>query len=79
MKVTGDYMGKRDEMLLEVVEKEQNKRQVIKQTEAPFQKWDSIQEFQNSGNNFTLVTHTINYELPTTGKAQCFNWKSSRK
>ena len=68
MKVTGQYMGKRDEMLLEVVEKEQNKRLVTKQTEGPFQRWDSIQEFQNSGNNSTRVNHTINYELPTTGK-----------
>jgi hypothetical protein len=28
MKVKGEYMGKKDEMLLEVVEKEQNKRLV---------------------------------------------------
>jgi ligand-binding SRPBCC domain-containing protein len=70
MKVTGEYMGKRDEMLLEVVQKEQNKRLVTKQTEGPFQKWESTQEFQSSenGNTTTLVNHTINYELPTTGK-----------
>ena len=68
MKVTGQYMGKRDEMTLEVVEKEQNKRLVTKQTEGPFQRWESIQEFQSSGNGSTKVTHTINYELPTTGK-----------
>ena len=68
MKVTGEYMGKKDEMILEVVEKEQNKRLVTKQTEGPFQRWDSIQEFQSSGNNSTKVNHTINYELPTTGK-----------
>ena len=68
MKVTGQYMGKKDEMTLEVVEKEQNKRLVTKQTDGPFQRWDSIQEFQNSGNNSTKVNHTINYELPTTGK-----------
>ena len=68
MKVTGEYMGKKDEMILEVVEKEQNKRLVTKQTEGPFQRWDSIQEFQNNGNNSTRVNHTINYELPTTGK-----------
>ncbi len=40
-----------DEMLLEVIQKEQNKRLVTKQTEGPFQKWESIQEFQNNGNN----------------------------
>ncbi|MGN6709442.1 MAG: SRPBCC family protein [Candidatus Nitrosocosmicus sp.] len=68
MKVTGEYMGKKDEMTLEVVEKEQNKRLVTKQTQGPFQKWESIQEFQSSGNNYTKVNHTINYELPTTGK-----------
>ena len=33
MKVTGEYMGKKDEMLLEVIEKEQNKRLVTRQTE----------------------------------------------
>jgi ligand-binding SRPBCC domain-containing protein len=77
MKVTGEYMGKKDEMILEVVQKEQNKRLVTKQTEGPFQRWESIQEFQSSGNGntsttttttTTLVNHTINYELPTTGK-----------
>src|SRR6476659_2870345 len=73
MKVTGEYMGKKDEMILEVVQKEQNKRLVTKQTDGPFQIWESIQEFQSSGNGntsttTTLVNHTINYELPTTGK-----------
>ncbi|MGN6708290.1 MAG: hypothetical protein ACTHKF_02965 [Candidatus Nitrosocosmicus sp.] len=68
MKVTGEYMGKKDEMTLEVVKREQNKRLVTKQIQGPFQRWDSIQEFQNSGNNSTKVTHIINYELPTTGK-----------
>ena len=73
MKITGEYMGKKDEMTLEVVQKEQNKRLVTKQTEGPFQRWESIQEFQSSGNGntsttTTLVNHTINYELPTTGK-----------
>ena len=38
MKVAGEYMGKKDEMLLEVVEKGQNRRLVTKQTECPFQK-----------------------------------------
>ena len=61
MKVTGQYMGKKDEMILEVVEKEQNKRLVTKQTDGPFQR-------NKHGNNSTKVNHTINYELPTTGK-----------
>src|SRR4051794_37330616 len=63
-------------MILEVVQKEQNKRLVTKQTkEGPFQRWGSIQEFQSSGNGnttttttttTTLVNPTMNYELPTT-------------
>lgn len=43
MKVEGEYMGKRDEMLLEVVEKQQNQRLVTRQTEGPFQSWESVQ------------------------------------
>ncbi len=72
MKVKGEYMGKQDEMLLEVVEKEQNKRLVTKQKEGPFQQWESTQEFLSNGNNSTRVNHTINYELPTTGKVANF-------
>ncbi len=72
MKVTGEYMGKREEMLLEVVQKEQNRRLVTRQTEGPFQKWESTQEFQSNGDNSTRVIHTINYELPTTGKIANF-------
>ena len=33
MKVTGEYMGKKDDMLLEVVDKEQNRKLVTRQTE----------------------------------------------
>jgi ligand-binding SRPBCC domain-containing protein len=72
MKVTGEYMGKRDEMILEVVEKEENRRLVTRQTDGPFQSWESTQEFQSNGNNSTKVSHTINYELPTTGKVADF-------
>ena len=72
MKVKGEYMGKQDEMLLEVVEKEQNKRLVTRQTEGPFQKWESTQEFQSNGNNSTNVNHTINYKLTTIGKISNF-------
>ncbi len=72
MKVTGEYMGKRDEMILEVVEKEQNSRLVTRQTEGPFQKWESTQEFQSNGDSSTRVSHTIDYELPTTGKIANF-------
>lgn len=68
MKVKGEYMGKRDEKILEVTQKEQNKRLITRQTTGPFQSWESIQEFQSNNGNTTTVNHTINYELPTTGK-----------
>ncbi|HEU5120403.1 MAG TPA: hypothetical protein VFT71_05405 [Candidatus Nitrosocosmicus sp.] len=42
MKVEGQYMGKRDEMILEVSQKEQNKRLVTRQTDGPFKSWESI-------------------------------------
>ena len=67
MKVKGQYMGKEDEMKLRVVEKEPNRRLVTRQTEGPFKKWESIQEFQGNDNR-THISHTIEYELPTTGK-----------
>ena len=72
MKVKGEYMGKKDEMILEVVQKEQNKKLVTRQTEGPFQTWESVQEFQSNGNNSTKVNHSIAYELPTTGKIANF-------
>jgi ligand-binding SRPBCC domain-containing protein len=67
MKVKGEYMGKEEEMILEVVKKEQNSRLVTQQTQGPFKKWESIQEFQGS-NGKTHIRHTVDYELPTTGK-----------
>jgi ligand-binding SRPBCC domain-containing protein len=67
MKVKGEYMGKEEEMTLEVVKKEQNSRLVTQQTQGPFKKWESIQEFQGS-NGKTHIRHTVDYELPTTGK-----------
>lgn len=67
MRVKGQYMGKEEEMVVEVTEKEQNKRLVTRQTQGPFKRWESIQEFQGNGKS-THVRHTIEYELPTTGK-----------
>ena len=67
MKVKGEYMGKEEEMILEVKSKEQNRTVVTRQTEGPFKKWESIQEFQGNGNS-THIRHSIDYELPTTGK-----------
>ena len=73
MKVTGEYMGKRDEMILEVTEKEQNKRLVTQQKEGPFKSWNSRQEFnQSNSGQGTHIRHTIDYELPTTGKIANF-------
>jgi ligand-binding SRPBCC domain-containing protein len=68
MKVKGKYMGKEEEMRLQVVDKEQNRRLVTQQVQGPFKKWESIQEFQGSDSRTTHVRHTIDYELPTTGK-----------
>jgi ribosome-associated toxin RatA of RatAB toxin-antitoxin module len=51
----------------EVVQKEENKKLVTQQTEWPFKRWESVQEFQGIGKS-THVKHAINYELSTTGK-----------
>jgi ligand-binding SRPBCC domain-containing protein len=72
MKVEGQYMGKSEEMILEVTQKEQNKRLVTRQIDGPFESWESIQEFQNNGNTSTMVSHTINYKLPTASKVGNF-------
>ena len=45
MKVKGGYMGRKDEMILEVTEKEENKRLVTQQKKGPFKQWKSIQDF----------------------------------
>ena len=60
-------MGQEEQMKLEVIQKEQNKKLVTKQTEGPFKRWESVQEFQGNGNS-PHVKHAISYELPTTGK-----------
>lgn len=67
MKVKGQYMGIEKEMKLQVAEKEQDRRLVTRQIEGPFKKWESIQEFQGDQTK-THVKHTIEFELPTTGK-----------
>jgi ligand-binding SRPBCC domain-containing protein len=72
MKVKGEYMGRQAEMLLEVAEKEPNRRLVTKQTEGPFKRWESVQEFQGDNNNHTHIRHTIDYELGTAAKAGNF-------
>jgi ligand-binding SRPBCC domain-containing protein len=67
MKVKGEYMGKNEEMTLEVTKKEQDKRLVTHQTHGPFKKWESIQEFQGNDGK-THIRHTVDYELPATGR-----------
>ena len=71
MKVKGEYMGKEAEMIVEVTDKEQNKRLVTEQKEGPFKYWKSTQEFSGDSNN-THVRHSIDYELPTTRKIANF-------
>jgi ligand-binding SRPBCC domain-containing protein len=68
MKVKGEYMEKEEEMRLEVIDKQQNRKLVTRQTNGPFKKWESIQEFQENGSNKTHIKHSIDYALPTTGK-----------
>lgn len=72
MKVKGEYMGKEDEMILEVTEKEPNKSLVTQQKEGPFKSWTSRQEFNQSGQDATHIRHIIEFELPTTGKIANF-------
>ncbi|HJU58818.1 MAG TPA: SRPBCC domain-containing protein [Nitrososphaeraceae archaeon] len=75
MKVKGEYMGREDEMILEVTEKEQNKRLVTQQKEGPFKSWSSRQEFNQSNGGrqgTTHIRHVIDFELPTTGKIANF-------
>jgi ligand-binding SRPBCC domain-containing protein len=67
MRVAGELMGIWKEMRLQVAEKDQNRRLVTRQTEGPFKRWESIQEFQGD-NNRTRVRHIVDYELPTGGK-----------
>jgi ligand-binding SRPBCC domain-containing protein len=68
MKVKGEYMGKEEEMRLQVVDKQQNRRLVTKQVQGPFKKWESIQDFQDNDGRRTHIRDTIDYELPATGK-----------
>jgi ligand-binding SRPBCC domain-containing protein len=68
MKVKGEYMGRKAEMRLEVAEKEPNRKLVTRQTEGPFKRWESIQEFQGD-NGRTHIRHVIVYELGTLDKA----------
>ena len=66
-KITGHYGGKEEEMRMLVVERWPNNKFRAKQTEGPFKKWESIQEFQER-EGVTHVKHTINYELPRLGR-----------
>ncbi|HZI70424.1 MAG TPA: hypothetical protein VFD60_04595, partial [Nitrososphaeraceae archaeon] len=68
IRVKGQYMGKEEEMRLQVTDKEENRRLVTKQIQGPFKRWDSIQEFHRNGTSTTHVKHSIDFELPTTGK-----------
>jgi ligand-binding SRPBCC domain-containing protein len=45
MRVKGQYMGKEEEMRLQVVDKEENKRLVTRQIQGPFKKWVAYKNF----------------------------------
>ena len=76
IKVKGEFMGKQEEMRLEVIDKEQNKRLVTRQIEGQFKRCESIQEFQdsNNGNNISAshIRHTIDYELQLQERLQTY-------
>jgi ligand-binding SRPBCC domain-containing protein len=55
-------------MRLELAEKEPNRRLVTRQTEGPFKRWESVQEFQGD-NNRTHIRDTIDCEVGTLDKA----------
>lgn len=67
MRVKGEYMGREEEIKLQVVDKEPNRKLVTRQIEGPFRKLESVQEFQGNGNR-THIRHAIEFELPATGK-----------
>jgi ligand-binding SRPBCC domain-containing protein len=71
IKVEGEYMGREEEMILQVTDKEESKRLVTEQKEGPFKVWKSTQEFNEVQGN-THVRHSIEYELPTSGKIASF-------
>ena len=58
MRVKGQYMGKEDEMKLQVIDKEPNRRLVTRQTEGPFKKWESVQEFQGIEQIYDIKLNT---------------------
>ncbi|MEO9321608.1 MAG: SRPBCC family protein [Nitrososphaera sp.] len=66
-KLRGMYSGKEEEMRMMVTEKWPNGKIRTKQTEGPFKKWESIQEFEGH-DNVTNLRYTIRYELPRTGR-----------
>ena len=49
IKVEGEYMGREEEMILQVTDKEESKRFVTEQKEGPFKFWKSTQEFYENG------------------------------
>ena len=65
-------MGREDEMILEVIDKEQNKILVTQQREGPFKSRLSRHEFNQSNGQGTRIRHEIDLELPTTGKIANF-------
>ena len=71
MKVKGEYMGREDENILQVTDKEQNKRLITEQKDGPFKYWKSVQEF-NGSQDITHIIHSIDYELPNSGKIANF-------
>lgn len=67
-RIRGHFSGKDEEMRMMVTEKWPNSRFETKQTEGPFKKWESVQEFEGRDDNTSHLKHTVTYELPPSGK-----------
>ena len=58
IKVEGEYMGREEEMILQVTDKEDSKRLVTEQKEGPFKFWKVPGVYEDQGNNSRHSTNT---------------------
>lgn len=63
-RVIGDFGGKRLEWDCQTTEFEREHRIAARQIEGPFKKWQITNEFEARGSNLTMVTMTVEYEMP---------------
>ena len=63
-RVIGDFGGKRLEWDCETTEFDRERRIAAKQIDGPFKRWQITNEFESKGDNLTIVTMTVEYEMP---------------